>query len=239
MVIRKFHLKLAAALLVPAAMIGVSAAQELKGDAEAVALAEKMIDRLGGADIWSDAKTLYLEYEGWRASPPQAVDERAWRRLDTPEQKVTFEGRRGDTTFHMTPDASWLAFSGRDPRRFNAEEHALNLSFWNYDFYTILYNLARGDERITLRFEEPQTIRIRGPQDADWGWFEIDATGQPVRWGASYGDEALEYIYGPVRAYGNINFPAWGTARDGSWRFEYTTVDVSREAKDLDLTPPQ
>lgn len=211
---------------------------DLKGDNEAVALVDKMIERLGGEDIWSEAQSLYLEYEGWRSDPAQPIDERAWRGLGAPDQKVVFEGRRGDVTFNMTQDASWLEFSNRPTRRFNDEDHANNLDFWNFDFYTIIHNLARGDDRITLTFEEPQTVRIRGPQDADWGWFEIDATGQPVRWGAPDGDDQLEYIYGPVRRYGNINFPAWGTARDGFWRFQYTKVDVSREPLDIALTPP-
>lgn len=215
-----------------------AATDQLKGDREAVERIGLMIDRLGGDEVWAEAKSLYLEYSGWRADPAQPIDERAWRNFHKPDQKMIFEGRRSDTTFGMNSEVSWLRFSERDDRIFNAEEHALNLDFWNYDFYTVIHNLARGDDRIRLEFEEPRTVRLKGPGGADWGWFEVDDTGQPIRWGASYGDDPLEYLYGPVRAYGNINFPAWGTAVDGAWRFEYTTVDVSREPIELDLTPP-
>lgn len=218
---------------------GAESPADLKGDAKAVERIGLMIDRLGGAEIWSEAESLYLEYEGWNASPAQAVVEHAWRDFREPNERIVFEGRRSDTTFHMTREESWLTFSERMPRVFSAEEHDANLDFWNFDFYTILHNLARGDERITLRFEEPRTVRIEGPRKADWGWFEIDDTGQPVRWGASYNGDPLEYIYGPVTAYGNINFPAWGTASDGSWRFQYRVVDISRSPIDVDLTPPE
>ena len=211
---------------------------ELRGEPEAIERVELMIERLGGATIWSQANSLYLEYEGWRSDPAQPVDERAWRSLATPDQRVIFEGRRGDVTFSMTPERSWLEFSNRDPRMFNDEEHADNLDFWNYDFYTVLYNLARGDVRIRVTLEEPRVVRLSGPNNADWGWFEIDDTGQPVRWGATSGDDQLEYLYGPVKAFGNINFPAWGTAVDGFWRFDYKTVDVSREPFVLERQPP-
>ena len=211
---------------------------ELRGEPEAIERVELMIERLGGATIWSQANSLYLEYEGWRSDPAQPVDERAWRSLATPDQRVIFEGRRGDVTFSMTPETSWLEFSNRDPRMFNDEEHADNLNFWNYDFYTVLYNLARGDARIRVTLEEPRVVRLSGPNNADWGWFEIDDTGQPVRWGATSGDDQLEYLYGPVKAFGNINFPAWGTAVDGFWRFDYKTVDVSREPFVLERQPP-
>ena len=215
------------------------ASAELKGDAKAVALAEKMIDRLGGEEVWSSARSLYLEYEGWRGDLSEPVVERAWRELDAPRQKLIFERRTAEVTWVITPEESFFLHSSRGLIRQDNVQHANNLDFWNYDFYTIIYNLARGDERLRLSFEEPQTVRIQGPGGADWGWFEIDQTGQPVRWGAPDGDDTIEYIYGPVRAFGNINFPAWGTAHDGFWRFDYQTVDVSRHPLDIDLTPPQ
>lgn len=222
-----------------ATLTAAPASAELKGDPEAIALAEKMIDRLGGAEVWSGARSLFLEYEGWRGDLSEPVVERAWRELGSPRQKMIFERRSAEVIWVMTEETSWLDHSGRGLIRQSEEQHANNLAFWDFDFYTILHNLARGDDRITLALEEPQIIRISGPNGADWGWFEIDQTGQPVRWGAPDGDDGrLEYIYGPVRAYGNINFPAWGTAHNGFWRFDYKTVDVSRHPLDIDLTPP-
>lgn len=211
---------------------------ELKGAPDAVERIESMIDRLGGEDIWSESTSIYIEYRGWRSRPAQAVDERAWRDFHQPNQYLVFEGRLSDTIFHMTDEASWLEFSERDPHVFSAEDHADNLAFWDYDFYTIIHNLARGDDRISVSMDGPRTVRLTGPDDSDWGWFEIDDTGQPVRWGAKSGDEDLEYIYGPVKRYGNVNFPAWGTSVDGYWRFEYTDVDVSRVPIDKELVPP-
>lgn len=234
-----FIIRASAILLAVVSALSGAATAELKGSKDAKARVNLMLDRLGGAEIWSEATTLYVEYAGWRSDPAQPIDERAWRSLSTPDQKVIFEGRLSDTAYQMNEDASWLLFSERPARRFNAEEHALNLEFWNYDFYTVIHNLARGDNRITLRMDGDRTVRLTGPGNADWGWFEIDDTGQPIRWGANYGEDKLEYLYGPVRAFGNINFPAWGTASNGFWRFEYTAVDLSREPFRLDAEPPE
>ncbi|MHA7870780.1 MAG: hypothetical protein ACX939_00365 [Hyphococcus sp.] len=220
------------------AFMATPSSAALNGDPQAIALAEKMIDRLGGPEIWSSTRTLYVEYEGWRGDVSEPVVERAWRDLAEPRQKIVFERRSAEVVWVITPDASWLEHSSRGLIKQTEDEHRNNLDFWNYDFYTILYNLARGDERLTLSLEEPQTVRMTGPGGADWGWFEIDQTGQPIRWGAPDGDDALEYVYGPVKAFGNINFPAWGTASNGFWRFDYTDVDVSRHPLDIDLTPP-
>lgn len=221
------------------AALASAQAQDLKGDADAVDAVRLMIDRLGGEEVWSNARSMHLVYEGWRTEPPEPVVEEAWRDLAEPYQHAVFEGRSFETKFSMTPDASWLSLTGRH-RPFTDEEHGENLAFWDFDFYTIIRNLAAGDERITLRTGAGGRVLIEGPGGADWGWFEIDAAGQPVRWGAVYGgDEPLEYLYGPVKSFGNVNFPAWGTASDGSWRFDYLTIDVSRDPIPFEITPPR
>ena len=230
--------KILSALAVAVGVSGGPALAALKGDAKAVAAAEKMIDRLGGGDVWASARTLRLVYHGWQSASGQPVIETAIRDLAEPYQLITYEGRRTHTTFSMTPAASWLK-QLKGERRFTEEEHALNIAFFDYDFYTIIRSLARGDERLALSDLGDRKIGIRGPDDADWGWFEIDATGQPVRWGANYGDEKLEYIYGPVKSFGNIEFPAWGAASDGSWRFDYVDVDVDRAPPNLKLVAPK
>ena len=211
---------------------------KLKGDAEAIALANKMIERLGGAEAWSEARSLYLEYDGWRGDVSQPVMERGWRDLAEPRQRLIFESRRAEAIINITPDVSWIEHSESGARRQSDETHQENLNFWNFDFYTMIRNLAAGDERLTLKFDPPQTIHIKGPKNADWGWFEIDQTGQPIRWGAPDGEEKLEYIYGPVKAYGNINFPEWGTASDGFWRFNYRVVDVSKHPLNIEMEAP-
>ena len=211
---------------------------ELRGDAEAIALAEKMINRLGGSEIWSETRTLYMHYEGWRADSSQPVVEEAWRDLTEPRQKMVFKSRRAEAALIITPEASWIEHSETGVRRQDDATHRANLDFWNFDFYTIIHNLARGDDRIRLKFQAPQTIEISGPGGADWGWFEIDQTGQPVRWGAPDGDDRLEYIYGPVKPFGVVNFPAWGTAVDGFWRFEYKEINVDWRPLPITLNPP-
>lgn len=215
-------------------------ALDLKGDPEAVDRIELMLERLGGAEAWADARTLHLVYDGWQSAPAKYLSEEAWRDLHEPYEYITYaeaEDAEPYLSFNMRPDSSWLWIRGED-RVFSAEEHQQNLDFWSFDFYTILHNLAVGDSRITVATGDDNIVKITGPEEADWGWFEIDNTGQPVRWGANYGDEELEYIYGPVTDYGNIAFPAWGTARDGSWRFRYTVVELSAGKMPVTLQRP-
>lgn len=224
-------MKQALALLAFSTIAASPAAAQLRGDPEAIAQAEKMIERLGGAEAWSSARTLHLVYDGWDADPGAPMIEEAWRDLTRPWTTVHYTRPDADAPFvefHQRPDRSWLIVRG-EHRPFDEAENAANQSFWRYDFYTVLRRLAADDNAITLAADENR-ITLTGPEGEDWGWFQIDATGQPVRWGAMDRGEPLEYIYGPVTDFGDIAFPAWATSVDGGWRFSYETVALSADA---------
>lgn len=205
------------------------AQKQLAGDEKAVALVDQMLQRLGGKEIWARSRTLYVEYHGWRDHPTQAVIERAWRDLQQPNQRMEIEGSLTDLVLVFTPDSNWISRDGAVSDQ-DATVQAADLRFWPYDFYTMIHNLAVGDSRIRLEFEAPMRVTVSNRDGDDWGWWDIDSTGAPVRWGANYEDEVLEYVYGPLKTFGNVSFPAWGTAADGSWRFEYVAIDVDAAA---------
>lgn len=216
------------------------AAERLQGDPEAVAAVERMIERFGGADLWSRARTLYLEYEGWRTEPAEPVIERAWRDLREPYQRAEFEGRSFYTIFAMTPAKSWLSRDGQ-VRVFEPDRHRGMVAWHPYDFYTALRSLAVGDPSLRVEWHPPDRVVVKTSDGIERGWWRIDRSGGLIQWGAtSDTGEPLEYIYGPMRAFGNVNFPAWGSSHDGWWRWNYTTVDLSTDPipPTVDLQPP-
>ena len=67
------------------------------------------------------------------------------------------------------------------------------------------------------------------------GTFWVNGDGELYRWRH---DDGTEYVYGPHRKFGDINFPDWGTQVDGSWSFYYVTVHWSTEAPSVSFEPP-
>jgi len=220
-------------------MLTPSYAQEtrLQGEPEAVALAERMIERLGGAAVWARTRTLHLVYEGWRTEPDEPVIERAWRDLTRPAERIEFEGRSFEYVRVFSEDAGWHSRNG-EVAPLPEDQVAASRAFWPRDFYTMIRRLAVADQALHLRLVAPRRVIIEAHDGSELCWWEIDRTGQPIRWGSRDGDEALEYVYLPVRSFGNVNFPAGGAATDGFWRFVYTTVDVSPAAMPLSREMP-
>jgi len=225
--------------LLAALACGPAAAAEprLQGDPQAVEAIERMIERLGGRAVWSRARTLYVEYDGWRTRPNEPVVERAWRDLTEPRQRAEYEGRSFLTVYGLSPTQNWVSRDGK-VERFDEERHAGAVERYPFGFYSSLRTFAVADPRVRLTWQEPDRVIVRTADGRERGWWQIDSTGAPVLWGAGSGDDAIEYVYGPVREFGTVNFPAWGASTDGWWRWDYVRIDVSTEAEPFSVDPP-
>lgn len=201
----------------------------LQGDPQAVAAIERMLERLGGREVWARTRTLYVEYDGWRTRPNEPVVERGWRDLTEPRQRSEYEGRSFLTTYGLSPTQGWLDRDGKI-ELFDAEHHAATVERYPFGFYSSIRTFAVADPRIRLAWQEPDRVIVRTVDGRERGWWQIDSTGAPIKWGAGTpGGDSVEYVYGPVRAYGNVNFPAWGASQDGWWRWDYVRIDVSTQ----------
>ena len=202
------------------------AADRLRGDPQAVEAIEAMLERLGGRDAWVRMRTLHLKYHVWRTDPDEKLVERAWRDLKEPNQRIELDSPSAPVTWAFTAGYGWVMRDGA-VKDISSAGHASAVEFWPFDFYTMIRRFADADPALVLRFEAPRRIRVESGSGADLGWWEVDSTGALLKWGSVSDGETLEYVYGPLRAFGEINFPAWGAAVDGSWRFEYADVSVS------------
>lgn len=215
---------IAALLLAPPAI--VADADRLRGDPQAVERIERMLEQFGGARAWADARTLYLEYRGWRTDPDEPLIEKAWRDLREANQRIELVSASAPVTWAFTPQAGWVERKAGIVD-ISAERLGSAIKGWPYDFYTIIRTFAAPDGSFTLEFFEPRRVVVRSATGAEWGWWEIDSGGNLLKWGSTVDDDTVEYVYGPPRQFGSIRFPAWGASVDGSWRFEYAEVQLS------------
>jgi len=172
-----------------------------------------------------------------RTEPDEDLTERAWRDLQRPNQRIEMQSPSAPFVWVFSEGGGWVERDGAT-RELSDAGRLSALGFWPYDFYTMLHRFAAADPHLVLSLETPRRVRVRSGIGEDLGWWEIDSRGALLRWGAMSDGEPLEYVYGPIRSFGAINFPAWGAATDGSWRFDYTTVTVSPAPIDPALLDP-
>jgi hypothetical protein len=202
----------------------------LRGDSGAVAAVERMLAAVGGRELWAGARTLFLEYRGHVLTPRALVDtELAWRDLREPNERIDHQGDGITRARAFTTSSGWRSQGGAT-RTLTPLEHERMLAFWPRDFYTLFRRFALADPDLHVFWVTPGRVIVHSARQGEIGWFEIDSNGAPIRWGTLDDGIALEYVYGPLRSFGRVRFPAWGARLDGGWRWEYARVELSPSA---------
>lgn len=224
----------AAALLAASTPSGFAAAQEdVRQDAEALRRIDAMFDQLGGRNRWAEARSLYLHYRQWPAGDiARFQEEFGWRDFREANERLEWRwtneaGEEVERGRGFADGVMWRR--GADGyAEIEGRERDDYLAFWEFDFYTMFSRFARGDETLVLRYAGEDRIEVASLDGQALGWWEIDAHGNLMRWGAVFNDEEeLSYVYGPYQDYAGIAFPAWGVSSDGHYRFEYADVQIS------------
>ncbi len=212
-------------------------AQALHGDPAAVELARKMIGRLGGAALWGRARTLHVEERSYHAQSERPEHDAYVRDLRRPRIRGDYE----DGVMVLTPAASWRSTRGKvEP--WPAERSRRFAEGWGGNIYVLYHRLAAGDPALALHTMSERRFEVlEGGRRI--GWFETTMAGSPVRWARFAPGEpdrpAEEWIYGPLRDFGPVRFPAWGVRLDGDHRFYYTAVRLSEQDAPADRFPPR
>ena len=204
----------------------VAAQTRLTGDSSAVAAIARMIEATGGRELWVNAHSMYLEYRGiTRASRTLPDVERAWRDLRAPRLRIEHDAGELSRTTVFDGSDGWRRSSAGLSDLTPLQRLGL-VAFWPRDFYNLFRRLALPDSDLFVRSFPPK-VAVLSRTQGEIGWFEIGTDGSIIRWGTLDDADHLEYVYGPMRAFGPLRFPAWGAQVNAAWRWEYDQVELS------------
>jgi len=138
-----------------------------------------------------------------------------------------------------TPEGGWER-DGEAIERLDEDRHRFELEYWRRQPVVIFRRLALGMPPTRIR---PGDAEGRfDVLDAGTGeliaQFAVNASGEPIKWGASIGDREFEHVFGPLKAYGDLRLPAWGATTAGIWRYEHESAALSAEPLPVSLEPP-
>jgi hypothetical protein len=227
-------------LAVLAATVAPAHAFAPSSDAEAIRLARRMIEVMGGAKIWAEAKWLYVREEAHLVSDRGAIVAEYWRRFDEPGMWSRHRGEGIDRRSTFSRSGGWRAIDGTITE-LTREALQNRLGFWPREIYTMYHRLAREDAALRLLMvpNAPRRFLVLDDRTGeDLCWFEVDSGGAIAKWKAGFGTSEVEYVYGPLRAFGSVRMPAWGTLIDGTFRFFYTAAELRTSAPEAPFRRP-
>jgi len=200
-----------------------AAGAALRGDPRAVALAQRLVEAIGGTALWGRARHLYIEERAFSARSPDGARTIFYRDLRRPRLYVA-TGEPLAPSYVVGAGRGWR-IDGATATALTGEQLARYAANWPANIYVMYHRLAAGDDRLTLALDGENGFSV-SEDGRQIGRFTLDARGHLVRWTAPNGED---WIYGPPRAFGPVGFPAWGTRTDGSYRFDYLRVEPSQE----------
>lgn len=213
-------------------------AQDLAGDAAAIARAHEMVERVGGREIWSRLASLHLKQSFHLYTREESIIHEEWIDFATPRLYVSIQSELTNRLRAYDESGGWYLRDGT-LTRFTEEQLATERGFWKRDMFRMLHLIAAGDAGIEVRMNGEHRLEIyeRGGKE-QLCWFRLNLHSEPVLWGATVGKESLEFIFGPLEQYGNIRVPRWGGFTDGSWRFDMLDARGSLQAPKVSYQPP-
>jgi len=239
----KYKLTMASVLLCLITIPEQVVAQEpgaLRGDPAAIADARAMVETMGGAAIWRDLESVHFVHEWDVINRPDGYLENEILDLTGPRSWVTMENELYKRTRAYSPEHHYWTVTndvfarGSDEALANAMERA------PYSIYRLARAVARGDDSFEIRFGQiegvPGTLALEfvGPDGEAHGWILLNARKEPVIWATTQ----YQYVFGPLRRFGNLLVPDWATTSNGLVRYEMVSLTGSNAKPDLSLFAP-
>lgn len=193
-------------------------ADGIRGTAEAVAAAERLLEQAGGAEAWR--KPVFEVRERGYPASGKVAELRITRDLARPARRL--ESRTPDRTIveWISPDGGWTRRDGQE-LPMSAEELAAELQGLRQEPYAIYHRLARRDPRLRAELRDGGALYFFDGDERLLCWFQLAPNGALLGWGNFYDGAINQHWYGPVTDMGDVPLPRFGVAANGSFRFEY------------------
>jgi hypothetical protein len=221
--------------LVAAAFAASIAAPRVHAGTDAQALADRLLDALGGREAWARALNTRNDAQQNRSADPAVV--RAVITLDFTAPRFRIDIRGADFTVARAVDGERHWRRTRDgsvgpiPDDLLAEERR----WYAAHVYRTLHRIAARDPLLALQRPRADQLDVI-EAGARLAWYRVDSRGEPYAFGA-HGDDAGT-VCGPWEfEAGGIRHPLWTARPDGTWRALLKALEVNVPMPAALLTP--
>lgn len=213
------------ALPVLALLVLAQPAQADDEQAAAEAMAEQMLQALGGREAWAALRNTINGSRQNRIGEPTVVHAVITMDFEQPRFRIETTAQDLHLIRVINGDDSW-----RLRRNGAVEEVPPDLldedeQWYAAHLYRTIHRLAARDPELSVRINEKQRLEIHAGA-ARLMWFALDARGEPYAFGTREDD--VGSLTGPWDfVKDGIHHPRWVSSADGTWRAAVTSLAVN------------
>jgi hypothetical protein len=215
-------------------MCGAVASAHAADDAEA--LADKMLERLGGRAEWAALRNTVNGSHQNRAGEPTVVYSVIYMDFERPRFRIETTARDLHLIRVVDGDSSWRLNLAGNIEDLPADRYEGEMRWYGAHIYRTIHRVAAGDPAMSVRLAEDGRLEIY-ENDQRLVWLRLDAKGEPYAFG--FYDDEVGSLCGPWDVIRDgIRHPRWVSNSDGTWRAAIKALEFNVPFHDSQFERP-
>ncbi len=211
-------------------------AHPVHADDAADAMAERMLDAIGGREAWAGLRNTINGSQQNRAGEPTVVYAVITMDFEKPRFRIETTAPGLHLIRVIDSDNHWRLRRSGSIEDVPPDLYAEDMKWYGAHLYRTIHRLAARDPAISVRINEKSRLEIL--EDGErLRWFELDAKGEPYAFGSS--DDETGSLSGPWDfVQDGIHHPRWVSSADGTWRAAVRSLTVNVPLSDQMFARP-
>lgn len=193
--------------------------------ANAEALADKMLERLGGRAAWASLKNTINGSQQNRAGEPTVVYSVITMDFERPRFRIETTAQDLHLIRVIDGDDSWRLRMNGNIEGVPADRFDEEMRWYGAHLYRTIHRIAARDPALSLGLGEGGRLEVFDG-DQRIMWLRLDAKAEPYSFG--FYDNDVGSLSGPwdfVRD--GIHHPRWISSSDGTWRAAVKSLEIN------------
>ena len=205
-------------------------------DDAAEAMAERMLDAIGGREAWAALKNTINGSQQNRAGEPTVVYAVITMDFERPRFRIETTAPGLHLIRVVDNDNSWRLRRNGNIEDVPPDLYADDMRWYAAHLYRTIHRLAARDPAISVRINEKGRLEILADNERLL-WFDLDARGEPYAFGSWDNDTGS--LSGPWDfVQDGIHHPRWVSSADGTWRAAVRSLTINVPLSDQVFARP-
>lgn len=197
-------------------------------------IAQKLLDAMGGANVWRNVRTVHNIAVNHRPQARLPYIQEYWYFTKEPKHIVKINNHDMQRMRAYTTGGGWSIAEG-ELTQFSGERMQREIQSWSQSLYRKFYLLANDSERLDVRLGDSGRLEFRD-NGVFIGWIIVGDDGAPARHGGTPASDVYT-DFDALMQFGDIYWPKGGSDEAG-WRFEMLSIEALTKEPLLSTDPP-
>lgn len=213
---------------------------QLSGDPSAIEDARAMVETMGGLDLWKNINKLYFVHEWDFVNRLERFVEHEVLDMTGTRSHVIMDSETYHRTRVYSPEHGYWQIADGEFQQGSDEQLANALERGPFSIYRLARAIAQNNPELHINMGviegmPPAPALVFHYEGAEpGGWIILNSRKEPMIWATTQ----YQYVFGPLKRFGNVWVPDWATTSDGLVRYEMISLEASGEAPDSDFFAP-